>query len=301
MDTKPSKAQLDREAAALAKQQAGLEVARADLERTKPLVAQKALSQKDLDDATGQFHASEAAVEECRARLETAELNLSYCTIVSPVTGISGAVLQHDGTYINPMNSLLTTVAVLDPIWVNFSISENEMQSYRDQLAKGLLRVPSDSGFVVEVSLADGSPFSRTGRITFAAPSYNAQTGTFLLRASVENPEGILRPNQYVRARLKGAIRPAGILIPQRALQQGSGGHFVWVVDKEGKAERRPVVVGKWHGDDWFISEGLHGGDQVIVDGSLALRDGAPVSVKPEAVAPAPVGDSISVEGETGS
>ncbi len=283
MDTKPFKTQLDRDEAALAKQQAGLEVARANLERTKPLTEQNALSKKDLDDATGQFHSYEAAVEEAKAKLETSKLNYSYCTIASPVTGISGAALQQDGAYINPMNSLLTTVAALSPIWVNFSLSENQMQSYRDQVEKGLLRRPKNGEFEVEVVLVDGSVFPHTGRITFAAPSYSAETGTFLIRASVENPDGVLRPNQYVRARLKGAIRPNAILVPQRAVQQGSKGHFVWVVNKEGKAEPRPIVVGSWHEDDWFVSEGLQAGDRVIVDGGVALRAGAPVSVQPAA------------------
>ena len=165
-------------------------------------------------------------------------------------------------------------MAVLSPMWVNFSLSENEMQSYRDQIAKGLLIVPEDGNYVVEIILVDGSIFPNTGKITFAAPSYNSQTGTFLIRASVENPDGMLRPNQYVRVRLKGAIRPNAILVPQRAVQQGSKGHFVWVVDKDNKAEPRPVVVGDWHGNDWFISEGLKAGETVVVDGGMTLRPG---------------------------
>jgi membrane fusion protein, multidrug efflux system len=289
MDQRPFQAQVDGQAAALAKQQAGLEVARANLERTRPLTAENALSQKDLDDATGQFHSSEAAVEEAKARLESARLDLSYCTIVSPVAGITGAAQQQDGAYISPQNSLLTTVAVLSPMWVNFSVSENQMQGYRDQLARGLLREPASSVFEVEVLLADGSLFPHKGKITFASPSYNAATGTFLLRASVDNPDGALRPNQYVRARLKGAIRPNATLVPKRAVQQGAEGHFIWVVGTGGTAEPRPVEVGAWQGDDWFISEGLHAGDQVIVDGVLGLRAGAPVSVN-EAGTPAGAG-----------
>ena len=133
----------------------------------------------------------------------------------------------------------------------------------------------------------NSAAFSALINRTAAAPSFNPETGTFLLRASVENPDGILRPNAYVRARLVGAVRPNAIVVPQRAVQQGSEGHFVWVVDKEGKARPRPVQVGEWHGNDWFVSEGLHTGDQVIVDGSLALRAGSPVVVKAAPVAPA--------------
>jgi membrane fusion protein, multidrug efflux system len=281
MDDKPFQVQVDAQAAALARQQASLEVARADLERTKPLAAQDALSQKDLDDATGQYLAAAAAVEEAKARLETAKLNLSYCTIVSPVTGITGAAQLQDGTYVSPLNSLLTTVAVLSPIWVNFSLSENELTMFREQVAKGEIRQPEDGSYVVEVILVDGSLFPHRGRITFTAPSFSAQTGTFLLRASVLNPEGILRPNAFVRVRLTGAVRPNAIVVPQRTVREGSEGHFVWVVDKEGKARPRPVEVGRWHGSDWLVSEGLRSGDQVVVDGALGLHAGVPVVVKP--------------------
>lgn len=286
MDKKPFQTQVDGMAAALTRQKAAMETARLDLERTKPLTALHALSQKDLDDATGAYESSAAAVEQAKAQLETARLNLSYCTIASPVTGITSAALQQDGTYLNPLNSKLATVAVLSPIWVNFSLSENEMKKYRVQIAKGQLIPPRDGNYQVEVILVDGSVYPHTGLITYTAPSYNAQTGTFLIRANVDNPDGTLRPNQYVRAKVKGAIRPNAILVPQRAVQQGAKGHFVWVVSKEGKAENRPVVVGDWHGNDWFISEGLRAGEQVVVDGGLALRPDAPVKAKPLAAAP---------------
>ena len=281
MDPKPLQVQLDQANAALAKQQAALETARLNLARTKPLAEQKALSQKDLDDATGQHASTAAAVEQAKAQVETAKLNLSYTTITSPINGISGAALQAEGTYISPQNSLLTTVAVRSPIWINFSLSENEMQKFRTQVKKGLLRAPKADRFIVEVILVDGSIHPYTGHMTFADPSYNPETGTFSIRASVENPDGSLRPNQYVRARLKGAIRPNAVLVPQRAVQRGSKGHFVWVVDKENKAEMRPVTVGEWQGDDWFISEGLKSGERIVVDGGLTLRPGNPVTVKP--------------------
>jgi len=281
MDAMPFQVQLDQARAALARQEAALETAHLNLERTKPLAEQKALSQKDLDDATGRYQSDAAAVEQAKAQVETAKLNLSYTTITSPITGISSSALQTDGTYISPENSLLTTVAVLSPIWVNFSISENEMQKYRNQLTKGLLHAPAGKKYTVEVILVDGSVYPFKGELTFAEPSYNTQTGTFLIRANVDNPNGMLRPNQYVRVRLTGAVRPKAILVPQRAVQQGARGHFVWVVNKENKVEQRPVTVGNWYGDDWFISEGLRSGDEVVVDGGLTLRPGMPVAKKP--------------------
>lgn len=280
MDQKPFKAQLDQVEAAMAKQKAAMETAKANLARVKPLAEMDALSQKDLDDAKGQYESYAAAVDQAKAQVETAKLNLSYTVITSPVTGISSFAQQTEGTYISQQNSLLTTVAVLSPMWVNFSISENEWQSFREQERKGLLRMPRDNNFVVEIILVDGSLFPNRGRITFADSSFNPQTGTFLIRASVDNPKGVLLPNQYVRVRLKGAIRPNAILVPQRAIQQSSKGHFVWVV-KEGKAEARPVTVGNWEGDEWFVFEGLKAGEQIVVDGGLLLSPGVPLSVKP--------------------
>jgi membrane fusion protein (multidrug efflux system) len=218
------------------------------------------------------------------------------------VTGISGAAMQQDGAYINPLNSQLTTVAVLSPIWVNFSLSENEFKSYRTQVASGQLRAPKGEDYLIEVVLVDGSLFPFTGRITFAAPSFNPQTGTFLIRASVNNPQGILRPNQYVRARVKGAVRPNAILVPQRAVQQGAKGHFLWAVTKEGKTELRPVIIGDWSENDIFINEGLRAGDQVVVDGGLTLQPGIPVTAKPlDTTQKPPAADKASKSGSAKS
>jgi membrane fusion protein (multidrug efflux system) len=280
MDKKPFQAQVDAAKAQLSKTQAALEVAKSNLARVKPLAQAEALSQKDLDDATGNYESAAASVEGAKAQLETAELNLSYCTIASPVAGISGAAAQADGTYLNQTNSQLTTVAVLSPMWVNFSLSENEVQNFRDQVEKGRLARAPDNKYVVEVVLVDGQVFPFTGSITFTDPAFNAQTGTFLIRASVDNPQGLLRPNQYVRVRVKGATRPNAILVPQRAVLQGSKGHFVWVADKDNKAENRPVTVGDWAGDAWVITEGLRAGDRVVVDGGLKLGPGAALAPK---------------------
>lgn len=277
MDPKPYQAQVDAAQAALERQQAAAVVAKQNLDRTKPLAAQNALSQKDLDDATGQAAQTEAAVQQAKAQLETAQLNLSYTTIRSPVDGVSSYAIVADGTYLSPSNSQLTTVSVLTPMWVNFSISENEMERIRNDVRNGQLRMPDGGRFIVEIEMVDGNLFPYTGTITFADPSYNPTTGTFLLRATVNNPAGVLRPNQYVRVRLRGAIRPNAIVVPQRAVQQSAKGHFVWVVNAQSQAELRPVVVGEWKGEGWLITEGLNNGDKVVVDGGVRLSQGAPV------------------------
>jgi membrane fusion protein (multidrug efflux system) len=159
-------------------------------------------------------------------------------------------------------------------MWANFSISENELTALRNEVRAGRLKGPQNAVLSAEIVLSDGSRFAQTGSISFIDPAYNPQTGTFLIRVTVTNPEGELRPNQYVKVRLKGATRPNAILVPQRAVQQGSKGHFVWVVDADGRVENRPVAVGDWYGDRWFINDGLKAGDQVVVDGGLRLKAG---------------------------
>ncbi len=285
-DPKPFQAQLDAAKGALAQQQARLATARANLARVKPLVAQNALSQKDLDDATGQEQAAAAAVETAKAQVEEARLNLGYTTIYTPVTGLSSFAKVQDGAYVNAENSLLTTVDQVDPIWVNFSLSENDVLQYRAERESGRLKAPKDGDYIIEAVLADGSTFDQKGRITFANASYNQQTGTFLLRATIPNPKAVLRPGQFIRVRILGATRPDAIVVPQAAVQKGAQGHFVFVV-KDGKAELRNVEVGRWYKDDWFITSGLQAGEKVIVDGAMKVAPGAPVKVVEAAAAPA--------------
>jgi membrane fusion protein (multidrug efflux system) len=279
MDQKPFQAQLDAANAALQRNQAAMTVAKQNLDRTKPLAAKNALSQKDLDDATGQYEQAAAAVEQSKAQVTSAQLDLSYTVITSPVNGVSSYAAVADGTYLSPQNSQLTTVSVLSPMWVNFSLSENEFLRIQNDIRDGRLKLPPDMNMTVELVQPDNSVFPFSGKITFADPNYNAQTGTFLIRATVNNPKGVLRPNQYVRARLKGGVRPNAILVPQRAVQQGAKGHFAWVLNSQGKAELRPLVLGDWLGDNWFVNEGLKPGDQLVVDGGQRLSPGATVIV----------------------
>lgn len=281
MDQKPFIAQLNDAQAGWDKAKAAHDTALANLNRVKPLAAQNALSKKDLDDATGSEQSSAAALAQAKAQVDSAKLNLSYTVIASPLTGVSSAAQQKVGAYLSPANNQLTTVSALHPMWVNFSLSENELSSYREQVEKGLIVEPKDRKYVVEIVRIDGSTFPHVGRITFVDPSFNPQTGTFLLRVTVPNPDSQLRPNQYVRVRVKGATRPGAIVVPQRAVQQGAKGHFVWALNPAGKAELRPVAVGDWIGDGWIIRQGLAAGDEVVVDGTLRLGPGAAVKATP--------------------
>jgi membrane fusion protein, multidrug efflux system len=281
MDPKPFEAQLAAAKSALAQQEAKLWTAQANLKRVKPLAVANAVSQKDLDDATGRVNSAAAAADMARAEVETAQLNLGYTTIQAPVTGISSYARIQDGAYVNQLSGPLTYVARLDPIWVNFSVSEDEMLSLRRQLSEGLLVSPGEERLKVKIVLADGSVYPETGRIFFRDANYSPQTGTFLTRADFANPEGNLRPGQFVSVRVKGAIRPNAILVPQAAVQQGAMGFFVWIVDQDGKAQTRPVEVGDWQGDNWFITRGLAAGDTVIVDGIMRLARDTPVKIVP--------------------
>jgi membrane fusion protein (multidrug efflux system) len=280
MDPKPFEAVLQSAKGELAQQQARLTVTKANLARVLPLVAQNALSQKERDDAIGNEKEAEAAVIAAKGQVQTAELNLSYTTIKSPLKGLSSFAKQQDGSYVTASASgLLTTVYQLDPMWVNFSISENELLAYRDQREKNQLRFPPNDDFEVTVVLADGTLFPSRGRISFANPAFNTQTGTFLVRASFANPQGSLRPGQFVRARVAGAVRPNAILVPQRSVLQGSKSHFVWVVDNESKAHQRVVETGTWHGDDWFITDGLKPGERIVVDGAIRVIADTPLKI----------------------
>lgn len=280
MDRKPFEAALLSAQGQLAQQQARLTTAQANLARVRPLAAQNALSKKDLDDAIGFEQSAQAAVIAARGQVQTAQLNLSYATIKSPLTGLSSYAKKQDGSYLTPgEGGLLTTVEQVDPIWINFSISENELLKYRDEIAKGRLKFPANDDFEVELILADGSVFPDRGRINFANPSFSVETGTFLVRAEVANLKGALKPGQFVRARVIGAIQPNAIMVPQRAVLQGAKSHYVWVINKEGKAEERMVDVGDWHGDDWFINQGLNPGERVVVDGAIRVNPGAALKI----------------------
>lgn len=280
MDRKPFEAALQSAKGQLAQQQARLSVAKATLARVKPLTEKNALSKKDLDDAVGNEQEAQAAVFAAQGEVQTAQLNLSYTTLSSPLAGLSSFAKKQEGSFLTPgEGGLLTYVAQLDPIWVNFSMSENELLKFRDEVAKGRLKFPPLSLFEVEVSLADGSVFPNLGRISFSDPSFSKETGTFLIRTELANPKGELRPGQFVRAHVKGAVRPNGILIPQRAVLQGAKGHYVWIIDKDGKAEKREIEAGDWQGDDWFISQGLNAGERVVVDGAIRVSPGAALKI----------------------
>ena len=290
IDPKPFKAQLDAAQGSLAAQKARLSTAEATLKRVRPLAEQNALSQADLDRAVGDFEMAEAAVHTAIAKLREAELNLDYATIRSPVSGSAGRALQREGAYVggSAETAKLTYVAALDPIWVTFSISQNQSATLAEMVEKKLLTPPERNSYEVELVLPGDKIYPYRGRINFADPSFSQETGAFMVRASVPNPKKELRPGMFVTVNMHGAVRPDAVVVPQLALQQGAKGHFVLVANAEDKVEIRPVVVGSYAGDkEIVVEQGLHAGDRVIVDGFARLTPNAPVKPVPAAAVPA--------------
>ena len=291
MDRKPFEAALETARAELQAQQARLATASANLKRVGPLAAEDALSQKDLDDAQGSRDAAVAAVEGARSRVLQAEINLSYTTILSPVTGVTSFARKQPGSFIAPgPDSLLTYVSALDPMRVNFSISENELLRYRKLMADKKLAPAPGEKYTVNIVLADGTVVPAPGHITFGDASFSKDTGTFLVRAELPNKDGALRPGQFVRVLMSGATWIDAIQVPQRAVMQGPQGNFVWVVDAESKAQFRPVAVGPLSGDQWLITNGLSAGERIVVDGGMKLAPGVPVQPVEPGQVPAAAG-----------
>ncbi len=281
-DQKSFQAEVDAARGELLAQQARFSTAKANLERIRPLVELDAMSRADLDRAQGEYDAANAAVYAARAKLNEAEINLGYTTIRAPLKGVASRSLQRQGVFINAMSEAahLTYVAAIDPVWINFSVSQNQMAQLRRQVTEGLVIEPADGVFEVELIMSDGSLYPERGRIDFLEPNFSQDTGSFMVRAVIPNPQWALRPGMFVTARVVGYIRPDAIVVPQLAVQQGSNGHLVYVIKADGNAEMRPVVVGDYYGDGGIIiQQGLKAGDRVVIDGVLKVVPGQPVRI----------------------
>lgn len=277
IDPAPFQAALAKAEADLAGAQARLEQARRNAARLRPLWAEKAVSQKDYDDAVSAELIGDADLKAAQARLREARLDLEYTRVEAPITGIAGRSLPSEGTLISGPDVLLTRITQVDPIWVNFGIPDADRLRMRREAEAGRLVLPKEGRFEVRVALADGQVYDRTGFLTFSDVRVSGQTGTSDARAVLPNPEGRLHPGQFVRVTLSGATRPAAVLVPQRAVLEGPQGKFVYVVDEKSAAQPRPVELGEWAGSDWIVTGGLKAGDRVIIDGVMKIGPGAPV------------------------
>ena len=289
MDKRPFIAQLDSARAALAAQEAALRTATLTLNRIKPLAAAKALSQQDLDNATGNFLRAQAGVDQARANVETAQLNLEYCTIRSPISGLASVRKQALGTYlaVGSPDSELTVVNQMDPMWVYFSVSEDQVLNVSNLLAQKQLATPTLADLDVTLTLSDGSLYPYVGKIGFTDVLYNVNTGTRLMRAVFPNPVSALQQGQFMTASIIGLNQTHVYLVPQAAVQQSSQGAYVWVADPDNRVHPRTVVPGYWNGPNWVINSGLNPGERVVI--SNVLRMSPNQLVKPSEVkAPQP-------------
>lgn len=280
LDPKQYEAQVAQARAEVAKQEAVLENAKLTVNRLTPLYEKKAASKKDLDNATANALAAAASVLGAKAQLLNAEINLSYTTILSPITGLTDRARLREGALINPAsNSLLTTVSVIDPIWVYFTISDNDILKAEKQSGDRTIILPKETEYDVEIILSDGSKFPYKGKVNFSSPTYDQSTGTMLARAVFPNPKADLRPGQFVRVKVYGAQRPNALVVPRRALMQKSSGMFVYLISKDNKIIAQDVTTGDWYKDYQVITNGLKPGDRIVVDGINKIRPGMTVNV----------------------
>jgi len=277
IDPAPFQAALAKAQADVAAAEARFEQAQRNAARMKPLYAEKAVSQKEHDDAVSAEAITAADVKAAKARLTEARLNLEYTRVESPISGVATRAVPSEGTLVSGPNVLLTSVVQVDPMWVNFGIPDNDQARLQKEAQAGRLSIPKQ--FEVELRLADGSVYPSKGRLNFSDVRIAPATGTREARAEVPNAQGGLRPGQFVRVILKGATIPNAVTIPQRAVLEGPQGKFVYLVNDKSQAEARPVEAGEWSGDSWVITSGLNAGERVIVDGVLKLAPGAPVKV----------------------
>ena len=289
IDPKPLQAQAAQAQAELARAQAQKAQADREAARLKPLAERKAIGQKEADDAASNAEFATAAVRSAEAKMREVNLNLGYTTVVAPITGLSSRAPKSEGSLVTANDTLLTTIWQVHPIWVPFAIPENEQLALQKQVAAGRLTLPKDNSFAVTIRLGDGTMFPRQGKINFADTRVNPSTGSVEYRAEIPNADGALKPGQFVKVKLAGAVRNNALAVPQVAVLDGTQGKFVYVVDhdKDGKdiAAVRPITLGEWvEAPDgkgrnlWVVETGLKPGDRVIVDGVARLRPGAPIA-----------------------
>jgi membrane fusion protein (multidrug efflux system) len=288
IDPQPYIQALAQAKAALEQDQAALVQAQRDLARAKSLSAIDAVSLQELDAAVAKNAANRASVDAGRAAVRSAELNLGYTTLNSPINGVMGRALLRLGSLATANTTLLATVYQTDRMYVNFSISERRLLTLQRQLG----RAPNQDTKTAppfRMFLADGSEYSEPLKLNYIDPAVDQRTGTLAIRLEVPNPQNLLHAGQFARVQVVQQQEANAIVLPQRAIQDLQGKNYVWIVDAEGKAQQRDVQMGPRIGNDWLVQQGLKAGDVVVVDGVQRLKPGTPVKpAEPAAPAAAP-------------
>ncbi len=287
IDPQPYEQALAQAKAAAAQAQSSFGQALRDQARIAPLSKVDAASQQELDAVVARVEASRAAVDAAKAAQKTAELNLGYTHITAPIAGLMGRAQVRVGALVTAYQTLLTSVYDTDPMYVNYSISEQrllELQKVSGVSVDNKFKNPP----VFHIVLADGSVYPHPGTLNFVDAAVDPRTGTLPVRLTVPNPEKLLRAGQFARVVVDAQKLTDALLLPQRAVQETQGRNFVWLADAQNKAQRRDVVMGPRVGEQWLVLSGLSAGDTVVVDGAQKLRSGSPIK-------PAPLGAPTAV------
>ncbi len=282
MESQPFEAEVAAKMSMVAEAKTMLAKAKSDLGRIRPLAAEKAVSQSDLDGAVARYEAAIASVKAARANLKASKILLGYTKIYSPLTGIIGRTQAKVGDFVgrSPNPVLLNTVSRIDTVLVQFFITEVEYLKFARRFKLGSGKSRNGAGKPsLELILADGSVYEHRGKLDFVDREVDPSTGSMLVQASFPNPDELLRPGQFAKVRAMVKMVRGGILIPQRCVIELQGLHSVYVVDKDNKAHNREVKVGAKVKGGWLIREGLKPGEHVVYEGLQVVRDG--LIVKP--------------------
>lgn len=289
IDPRELRANVSAVEASLARAETTAANAAQDVERYQGLVEDQAISKQEYDAALARLRTAQADVAQMRAQLESAKLSLSYTTVTAPIDGRAGRAQVTEGALVSAASAtLLTTIEQLDPVYVNFSQSSSYLLAIRRDIADGTLTVPQLGRVAVTLILEDGSTYKHKGHLDFLDLAIDETTGTAAVRAEVPNPDRVLLPGQFVRARIEVGVRPNTFLIPQRAVQLSAEAASVFVVDDKNVVGIRPIKTGALRGGDWVVLEGLKEGDRVIVEGLQKIQPGAAVRI---AEMPAPTSE----------
>jgi membrane fusion protein (multidrug efflux system) len=289
IDARPLRASLDQAKATVAGAMANLGNSKLNVARDTPLAKEKAIAQSQLDNDVQTMKANQAALDAALAEQQTAELNLAWTKVRSPIDGIAGVAAAQVGNLVST-SSILTNVSQLDPIRAYFSISESDYLSIAPQLSM-IVHGEASSAVIgateAQFIQANGLPFASPGRFVLVGREVNNTTGTIQFATDFQNKGSILRPGGFGRVRIKIGTAKDALLIPQQAVNEVQGEYQVVVLSADNKAEFRSVEVGERSGTDWIISKGLKPNERVVVEGFQKLRNGSPVAAKPyAAVAP---------------
>jgi len=283
LDDKPYQERLKAAKGMLGEAQASLKKYLADVARLTPLATNRAVPQQDLDNAIAAVDVGNAAVISAQARVDSAQLDLSYCDIRAPISGLIGAKQVSIGDLVGKgQPTLMTTISTLDPIWFYCNVSEVQYlraEAETRRIDKLVRDMP------VTLILSDGSEHPAKGHFVFMDRAVDVKTGTFRVRAQFPNPDvkigesvrKVLRPGMFGRIRVDLPVRPDSILVPERAVTQLQGKNFVWVVGADNKASQRSVTVGHQIGENLLITENLRAGERIIVEGIQKARQDQPV------------------------